>query len=132
MLIVAGLNLKSLEPRVWDFESPYFLPDLRAVMVSYAEIHQFRQVRKRMMENGIHSALGIPKNIKVFLDNGAFGFWRKGAETPIAEYEEFVQNAKPDWRPVPQDFIPAPAMPIRQQRECLRRTMQINKNFQHD
>ena len=38
--IIAGLSLKNLNPRVWAPASPYHLPNLRAVMVSYAEFHQ--------------------------------------------------------------------------------------------
>ena len=132
MLIVAGLTLRCIEPRVWDKASPYHLPDLRAVMVSYAEIHQFQKIRERMMREGIHNALGIPSDVKVFLDNGAFGLSRKGLEIPIEEYEEFVAEAKPDWKPIPQDFIPAPSMRLSEQRNCLRRTMKINTDFQHD
>lgn len=132
MLIVAGLNLKSIEPRVWDKTSPYYLPDLKAVMVSYAEIHQMPGIRARMMRDGIHATLGIPSNIKVFLDNGAFGLSRKGLEIPHKEYEDFVEKAKPDWRPVPRDFIPAPMMTDDEQQNCLQRTMQVNTDFQHD
>jgi len=132
LLIVAGLNLKSLEPRVWDKRSPYYLPDLKAVMVSYAEFHQMRAMRRRAMEQGLHASLGIPKRVKIFLDNGAFYFSRNQSATPIKEYEEFVIHARPDWRPIPQDFIPSPAMTLRQQRSCLSRTMRSNLDFQHD
>lgn len=132
MLIVAGLNLKSLEPRVWDKSSPYYLPDLKAVMVSYAEFHQMAAMRRRAMERGLHASLGIPKRIKIFLDNGAFFFSRNRMATPIKKYEEFVTHARPDWRPIPQDFIPAPNMTLRQQRSCLTRTMRVNMDFQHD
>ncbi|MGI8467774.1 MAG: hypothetical protein ACR2N3_04910 [Pyrinomonadaceae bacterium] len=132
MLFVAGFTLKCIEPRVWDKTSPYYLPDLRAVMVSYAEIHQMPKMRKQMMRESIHAALGIPSDIKVFLDNGAFGLSRKGLEIPVEEYEEFVKEAKPDWRPVPQDFIPVPSMSLYHQRKCLQRTMKVNTDFQHD
>lgn len=132
MLIVAGLNLKSLEPRVWDKRSPYYLPDLKAVMVSYAEFHRMRAMRRRAMERGLHASLGIPKRIKIYLDNGAFYFSRNKLATSVKEYEEFVTDAHPDWRPIPQDFIPSPSMTLRQQRSCLTRTMRVNVDFQHD
>jgi 7-cyano-7-deazaguanine tRNA-ribosyltransferase len=132
LLVVAGLNLKSLEPRVWDKHSPYYLPDLQAVMVSYAEFHQLPWMRRRAMERGLHKALGIPKRIKIFLDNGAFYFSRNQSATPIKKYEEFVTYAQPDWRPIPRDFIPSPSMTLRQQRSCLTRTMRVNLDFQHD
>lgn len=132
MLIVAGITLKSLEPRVWDAASPYFLPDLQAVMISYADIHQFPRMRLRMMDDGIHAALNIPENLRIFLDNGAFGFSRRGLETPVKEYEEFARLAKPNWRAVPQDFIPAPSMTSDEQNDCMHRTMRVNAAFDYD
>lgn len=132
MQIVAGITLKSLEPRVWDTDSLYFLPDLEAVMISYADIHQFPRMRGRLMDEGIHAALNIPEKIRIFLDNGAFGFSRRGVETPVEQYEEFVRLAKPDWRAVPQDFIPAPGMTTDEQTDCLRRTMRVNAAFDGD
>ena len=53
MKIVAGLNLNSIKPRVWDTASPYYLSDLDAVMVSYAEFHQNRTRYRRAIEGGI-------------------------------------------------------------------------------
>ncbi len=132
MLIVAGFTLKCIEPRVWDKTSPYYLPDLKAVMIPYAEIYQMPWLRERMMREGIHANLGIPPDVKVFLDNGAFGLSRKGLEIFAEDYEEFVAEAKPDWKPVPQDFIPAPSMSVYEQGKCLRRTMDVNTAFQHD
>jgi len=132
LLIVAGITLKSLEPRVWDASSSYFLPDLQAVMISYADIHQFPRMRQRMMDNGIHATLNIPGKIQIFLDNGAFGFSRRGVETPTNEYEEFIRQAKPYWRAVPQDFIPTPNMTLDEQDECLRRTMLVNTAYDYD
>lgn len=101
-------------------------------MISYAEIHEMPKMRERMMSEGIHSHLGIPADVKVFLDNGAFGLSRRGLEIAVEDYEEFVAKAKPDWRPVPQDFIPAPSMSLYQQHKCLQRTMKVNADFQHD
>lgn len=132
MQIVAGLSLKSIEPRVWDRDSPYFLPSLRAVMISYADIHQAPAVRRRAMEQGLHAALGVPAGVRIFLDNGSFFFSLRGLQAPTESYEEFAMHARPDWRPIPQDFIPTPQMTLRQQRSCLRRTMAVNLNFKHD
>ena len=74
MLLVAGLSLKNLKPRVWDMHSPYYLSDVQAVMVSYADFHRMPAQRRRAMEQGLHTYLGIPERIKVYLDNGAFYF----------------------------------------------------------
>ena len=132
MQIVAGISLKSLDPRVWDPESPYYLPNLRAVMISYADFHHQPAQRRRAMERGIRASLGIPRRVRVYLDNGAFYFSSRGVEVPAADYEEFVTEARPFWRPVPHDFIPAPQMTLRQQRLCLARTMAVNRAYRHD
>ncbi len=132
MLIVAGLSLRSIEPRVWDKNSEYFLEPLRGVMVSYAEVHQMQSIRREMMHQGIRNYLNVPSNVKVFLDNGAFGLSRKGIEIPNDEYEEFVEESKPDWRPIPRDYIPAPSMSLYLQRKCMELTMDSNTAFEHD
>ena len=52
MLVVAGLSLKNLHPRVWDPASQYFLPSLRGVMVSYGEFHQMPAQMEKAKELG--------------------------------------------------------------------------------
>jgi hypothetical protein len=131
MLIVAGLSLKNLEPRVWDPKSSFYIPDLAAVMVSYGEFHQMQSRRTAAMKLGLRAFLGIPEGIDVYLDNGAFFFGSTG-DAPLAEYEEFVENAKPDWKPIPQDYIPFPSMTPQKQRGCFDKTMRINLNYQHN
>ncbi len=74
MLVIAGLSLKNLNPRVWDADSPYYLSNLRAVMVSYAEFHQMPAQRRRAMAEGLRTHLGIPDDTRVFLEDGAFYF----------------------------------------------------------
>ncbi len=136
MLIVAGLTLKNLHPRVWDPQSPYYLPQLRAVMVSYFEFHAHPHKRRLAMEQGLHAYLGIlpasKSNVAVYLDNGAFAFLSKGGEVPREEYETFVRHACPDWYAIPQDYIPTPAMTESEQRRCLERTMAVNRAYRHD
>lgn len=132
MLIVAGLNLGSLKPRVWDVESPHHLVGLRAVMVSYAEFFQKPARRRRAMEQGIHEFLGVSSEVKVYLDNGAYYFRTRTGENPLKEYEEFVEQAKPNWYPVPQDYIPLPNMSVEEQQECLKKTMNMNRVYSQD
>jgi hypothetical protein len=132
MQIVAGLSIKNIHPRVWDQTSPYHLPNLQAVMVSYAEFHQLPTRRRQAMEHGLHAYLGVPNGTQIYLDNGAFYFLSRGGETARHEYDEFVAHARPDWYPIPQDYIPSPAMTLAQQRDCLARTMRVNLDYQHD
>jgi hypothetical protein len=132
MLIVAGLSLKNLEPRVWDPKSPFHIPMLSAVMVSYGEFHQMQARRKAAMEQGLRAYLGVPERIKVYLDNGAFYFGFQNGRAPFSEYEEFVEKAKPDWKPIPQDYIPFPSMTTQKRRACLNKTMRVNLQYQHN
>jgi 7-cyano-7-deazaguanine tRNA-ribosyltransferase len=130
--IVAGLSLKNLKPRVWDPDSPYYLPTLRAVMVSYADFERMPARRTAAMHEGLHQFLGVPQDIKVYLDNGSFYQLTKGGETSREAYEAFVLQARPDWYAIPQDYIPTPFMSDVEQLECLRRTMEMNRSFHHN
>lgn len=132
MLIVAGLSLKNLKPRVWDPESPHFVPGIQAVMISYADFHAMRARRRKAMECGLHAYLGVPSTTAIYLDNGAFYFLQRDGAVPRDEYEEFVEEAKPDWYPVPQEFIPHPAMKRKQVESCYRRTMNVNRAYDYD
>lgn len=131
MEIVAGISLRGIKPFVWDKTSDYYLPQLQAVMVSYADFYASPKRRREAMEKGIHESLGIPKEVKLYLDNGAFYFISREGETPVKEYKEFVEKAKPDWFPIPQDFIPTPKMSREEQEKCFFRTMEMNLNYQH-
>jgi len=132
MLIVAGLSLKNLNPRVWDPASPYFVASLRAVMVSYGDFHQMPSQRKKAQEVGLHRYLGVPRRVKVYLDNGAFYFLRSGLSGVRKDYQEFVEMAKPDWYPIAFDVIPTPQMSDLTQADCYGQTMQANRAFGHD
>ncbi len=132
MIIVAGLSLKNLQPRVWDPNSEFFIPALSAVMVSYAEFHRMRAKRAAAMELGLHRYLGVPTTTSVYLDNGAFYFGTREVTAPFIEYEEFVDAAKPDWKPIPQDYIPFPSMSRQKQRSCYDKTMKVNLGYQHN
>lgn len=132
MLVVAGLSLKNLEPRVWDPASPYHIPELRAVMVSYAEFRARPAHMRAAMERGLHHYLDVPAGMQIYLDNGAYALLRRGGETPPEDYEAFVAQARPDWWPIPRDYIPSPAMPAAQQDSCFVRTMAVNRAYRQD
>lgn len=132
MRIVAGLSLKNLQPRIWDPQSEFHIPALTAVMVSYAEFHQMPSRRKAAMEQGLRAYLNVPQGIEVYLDNGAFYFGANDCNAPLDEYEAFVEQAKPDWKPIPQDYIPLPSMTWQKQRGCFDKTMRINRDYQHN
>jgi hypothetical protein len=132
MLVVAGLSLKNLHPRVWNAATPHYLGELRAVMISYADLDQLPKRRRAILEHGLHSVLGVPERIKIYLDNGAFYFLRRSGDRAMAEYEEFVARARPDWYPIPQDYIPNPKMTPVEQRQCLTLTMGVNRQYHQD
>src|SRR5207253_724867 len=97
---------------------------LSAVMVSYAEFHQMPARRRAAMEIGLRAYLRVPDRVSIYLDNGAFYFGGSASgEAPLHGYEEFVKAAKPDWKPIPQDYIPFPNMTRQKQRGCFDKTM---------
>lgn len=132
MLVVAGLTLKNLQPRVWDPLDPYYIPELRAVMVSYAEFDLMPARRRQAMDQGLHAYLGVPSHVKIYLDNGAFAFGRRQRECPTEDYEQFVAEARPDWYPIPRDFIPMPSMSAEERETCVARTMNVNLTYVAD
>jgi len=130
--IVAGITLKAIKPEVWVVDSEYYLPQLQAIMVSYADFHKMPANRKKAMDQGLHSYLKVPNHIKVYLDNGSFYFISHVGETPAKEYAEFVQYARPNWFPIPQDFIPTPKMTEEEQQKCLELTMDMNHRYWYE
>ena len=84
------------------------------------------------MDLGLHRFLNVPDDTKIYLDNGAFYFLRRAGETERDAYEAFVTHARPDWYPIPQDFIPSPKMSLVEQRDCFDRTMAMNAGYEHD
>jgi queuine/archaeosine tRNA-ribosyltransferase len=84
------------------------------------------------MEQGLHSYLNIPHSVEIYLDNGAFYFLRREGEMPFEEYDAFVSKAKPDWWPIPRDFIPNPSMSAEEQEDYRSRTMTVNTTYQLD
>jgi hypothetical protein len=127
--VVVGLSLKNLKPNVWDPESEYYLEQVQAVMISYADLDDQPWHRRNAMENGLHEHFGIPHEVKIYLDNGSYNFSKNGNTVPRDEYEAFVEAAAPDWHPIPQDYIPAPAMDREEQRGCLEKTMDVNAQY---
>ena len=136
MLIVAGLSLKNLHPRVWDPQSEFHIPALKAVMVSYAEFHQLQTRRTAAMSRGLRAYLGHPLPGSTSISTTALFFFFRGGQAGDAptsdEYEAFVESALPDWKPIPQDYIPFPSMSCQKQRACFDRTMQVNLRYQHN
>ena len=132
MLVVAGLSLKNLQPRVWDPQSPYFISGLQAVMVSYGDFHQMPNCLKRAKQLGLRKYLGVPKNVSIYLDNGAFYFLRSGEEAERRAYRSFVEKAKPDWYPMAFDVIPTPQMSNLRQQRCYDLTMDANRAYMQD
>ena len=133
MLVVAGLSLKNLRPRVWDPNDPHHLPALRAVMVSYADFVAAPWWCRKAEECGLHAALGVPRRVKIYLDNGAFALRGRGVVRPDRDgYERFVEQARPDWYPIPYDAIPIPSMSPAERRACFEATMADNRRYRHN
>jgi len=125
VLVVVGTELDGV-PRFWDKSNEWYLSQAKAMMVSYAHFHRSSSKKKAAMQRGIHAYLGVSPDMSVYLDNGSFAFWRKGIEPPIYDYTEFVTEAKPDWYPIPADYIPHPQLSKDEQRHLFSKTMEVN------
>ena len=101
-------------------------------MVSFAEFQGAKTLREKALAEGLHSALGASKDIKAFLDNGAFSNIRSGKTPNGQAYWKFAKVVKPDWYPIPADFIPLPSMSAAEQYECFRKTMYYNHTYSSD
>jgi len=128
LLVVVGTQLDHA-PKFWDKSSEWYLPEAKAIMVSFADFHKSKTKRKAAMDKGLKEYLGVQPDMLVYLDNGSFTFWRHGLECPVEEYVQFVQEARPDWYPIPTDFIPHPQLSHSEQRLLFEKTMRMNLDY---
>jgi len=134
LILVAGISLSNMKPKVWDKNSQYFIPNLNAIMVSYSDFYKMPKLKNTAIEKGLNEALGIPAEISIYLDNGSFYFINKSDSNKkeYLDYEKFVLETKPDWFPIPRDYIPLPKMKYKEQKACFERTMFINTHYQEN
>jgi len=124
---VCGVLLSNPLP-FWRKDYRYHLPQIDKILISFYEIHRSKKLRK-IFENSLYdNKLKFPKHLKIFLDNGAFSFIKKGEEN-IKDYIEFVKKVKPYWYPIPMDYIPHPSEDKETQFEKFKKTMEINKKY---
>jgi 7-cyano-7-deazaguanine tRNA-ribosyltransferase len=123
--VVAGLTLKNLRPRVWDFAGPDEVRGLSAVMLSFDELRRRPRLLQQATRQGLGAVLGAPPGVRVFLDNGAFACLRRGDEPAADEFRRFVAAARPAWYPVPADYIPLPTYSRRKQRSLFKKTIAV-------
>jgi hypothetical protein len=134
--IVAGMTLKNLRPRVWDPAAAEYLPGLKAVMFSFEEFRHRPKLLNEVAIDGykkvlFREAVSISELPRIYLDNGAFACSRRGGRPAMKQYAEFVASTKPEWYPVPADFIPLPSHSKSRQRKLFERTravLEANQN----
>lgn len=129
MLLVPGVNLRNPVPRFWDAESPHHIPQIRALMISFADFLGYRARIKAVREFGLRRYLRIPSDVQVFLDNGAFHTLTRGGALDSRAYQEFVNISTPDWYPIPVEHIPHPKMRLADQQRLFRLTMLYNHRY---
>lgn len=128
MLLVVGTQLDQA-PRFWQKGDEWYLRDVTALMLTYADFHKKPVKRRKAMELGLRDYLGVSSHVRVYLDNGSFAFSRNGEEAPVRQYIEFVHEAKPDWYPIPTDYIPSPRLARDEQRSLFEQTMRMNTEY---
>ena len=128
MLVVIGTQLDHA-PKFWDKSSEWYLPEAKAIMISFADFYKSKCKQKAAMDKGLKEYLGVQSDMLVYLDNGSFAFWRQGQKRPVEEYVQFVKETRPDWYPIPTDFIPHPQLSRAEQELLFEKTMQMNIEY---
>jgi hypothetical protein len=124
--IVAGTQLKA-KVDFWTAGTLNHVSGVDALMLSFGEILQRRTRLDALEKIGLGEYLGFRGHI--FLDNGSYTMLGGGLKPPIAEYVRFVRHAKPDWFPVPVDYVPSPSASRKLARRLAEQTAEINEKF---
>jgi 7-cyano-7-deazaguanine tRNA-ribosyltransferase len=111
----------------WSSSSLYQIPEVTALMVSFGEIHNRAHLLRGSCREGLGQHLGFPG--QVFLDNGSFALPQRRIGHRIEEYVGYVRRAKPDWYPVPIDYIPSPSLGAAAARRLADKTATINDTY---
>lgn len=111
----------------WTPESAARIDGVDALMVSFGELIDRTSMLNAASRDGLRKYLGFSG--KIFLDNGCFSLLREGREPPIEQYVRFVNCARPDWYPVPVDYVPSPSLSPRTARRLAEKTARINEEF---
>ena len=111
---------------------PYYIQDIDGVIFSYEHVVNSPRKYQRLWKRGIREIYRIPKHVKLFLDNGSFGFSSKGYSGSLRAYEVWAQKMEPDWKPMPRDFIPWIEMSDDELTENMNRTIENNLKYSGD
>jgi len=98
-------------------------------MISFAELLRDRHVLEASAVRGLSSYLNV--GVKIYLDNGCFSLLRQGGEPAAREYVDYVKRARPNWYPVPADYVPLPSMTRRHTRRLAEKTAAVNREYGH-
>jgi len=111
----------------WAAGTATYVEGIDAIMVSFAEIVSRKWKSTRDNPADLKGHLGF--NGEVFLDNGCYTLLRKGQEPSVKDYVRFIKEAKPDWFPVPIDYVPSPSSSLREARQLAERTARMNEEY---
>jgi hypothetical protein len=120
------MQLRSLVD-FWSSEARRRIDGISGLMVSFAEMTQRTSLREASEKAGLKPLLRFAGS--VYLDNGSFSLMRDGKPIDEAGYMTFVARSKPDWYPVPADYIPTPNTPRASARRMAERTAKMNARF---
>src|SRR5262245_18706592 len=126
MNVVTGFPLRWPIP-VWRRGHPLFVPGVRSVMISFNDLLMHPTIHKACMRRGLRRVFGVSGAF--FLDNGAFAVLRTGRAPSLGCYVDFVRRARPDWYPIPFDYIPLANETRSTQRRRFKRTLRLNLEY---
>jgi len=126
--LVAGISLSGMIP-FWKKSYSYYISSIDKILISFYQIKKSKIFNQISSERDLKNLLKLSKNIKLYVDNGAFSFIKKGKFPNDKEYIKFIENVKPHWYPIPADFIPHPSEDKDIQFEKFLKTMEYNKKY---
>jgi hypothetical protein len=126
--LVVGTQLRA-NVNFWTAGTASYVGGVEALMVSFAEMIERRGIMVAVAKSGLGHHLRFRGDI--FLDNGSYTMLRDGGKPRIDEYVDFVARAKPDWFPVPVDYLPSPSNSRLVARRLAEKTARINDLFGH-
>ena len=131
MDLIIGTNpgIIKMTARCYDETDPLYIEGVDGMMFSYAVALESQKAHRRLWKQGFRQGYNLRDEYKIYLDNGSFSFSQQGYTVEPLAYRKFVEQVKPDWYPMPQDYIPGLDMPLDEQWSRMEKTMENNHKW---
>jgi len=112
---------------VWRRDGPWSVQGIDSVMVSFKDIVARPTIYRECLRVGLREYFQVSGD--VYLDNGSFSRPSAGESPDFGDYETFVRWARPQWYPVPFDFMGLPSDSRRRRLARMELTQKLNRKY---